>query len=274
MVYLKILKKQDISQNLKDKILEIIENLKKLTIRSVGNLLGDYNNSLDKLVIGSLYTIFFSSPKCIKEKYLIFLRLLSILPISYIILSFIFRSLNNSGVVNLSLFVTPIFVGNKITIFGFFITFILYLKYKEKKRYKMIDEEGNIIPSVFAKISSKIFAFFGLVEFYVGLFHPEFAKYGIGNNYLIILCAPIMILYDYKKDYELHIKPCKNRNLGTCVNISTSIFLYGLIIIIGFYLFIGLFALFVLYILPLCEFIDDNFDFILQILDIIYSYLL
>ena len=218
------IKKQDVSQNIKDITLELIEDLKKITIRSVGNLLGDYNNSLDKLVIGSLYVIFFSSPKCIKKKYLIFLRLLSILPISYIILSFVFRSLNNSGVVNLSLFITPIFVGNKITIFGFFIAFILYLKYKEKRRYKMIDEEGNILPSVFAKVSSIIFAFFGLVEFYVGLFHPDIAKYGIGNNYLIILCAPIMILYDYKKDYELRIKPCKNNNLGTCVNISTSIF--------------------------------------------------
>ncbi len=88
----------------------------------------------------------------------------------------------------------------------------------------MFDEEGYIIPIIFAKISSKIFAFFGLIELYIGLFHSELTVYGIGNNYLLILCAPIMILYDYKKNYEIHIKPFEKINLGGCINFFVSIF--------------------------------------------------
>jgi hypothetical protein len=125
-------------------------------------------------------------------------RLLSILPISYIIISFVFRALNNLGKITLSLYAIPIFVGNKFTIFGFFIAFLLYLKVKDKN-YTMFDEEGNILPNVFAKISSKIFSFFGFIELYIGLFHSQLSTYGIGSYYLLILCAPIMTLYDYKK---------------------------------------------------------------------------
>ena len=253
------------------KVKEVINKIKILVIRYVGNLLADYNNSLDKLLIGSLYIILFSSPKCVKKKYLIFFRLLSILPISYILISFIFRTLNNLDIITLNLFVSPIFAGNKFIIFGFFITFILYVKYKEERKYKIFDEEDNIIPDVFAKISSKIFAFFGFVEFFIGFIYPSFSIYGIGNNYLIILCAPIMILYDYKRDYELRIKPCKNINLGTSVNILTSILLYGLVLLLGFILFISIMTTFDNYFKRLCELIDENFELIMKMFDLIYN---
>ena len=65
---------------------------------------------------------------------------------------------------------------------------------------------------------------FGLIELYIGLFHSELTVYGIGNNYLLILCASIMILYDYKKNYEIHIKPFEKVNLGGCINFFVSIF--------------------------------------------------
>ena len=263
--------KQQISNLTKEKAKEIINKVKILVIRYVGNLLGDYNNSLDKLLIGSLYIILFSSPKCVKEKNLIFFRLLSIIPISYILLSSIFRTLNNLNRITLNIFVSPIFVGNKILIFGFFITFILYLKYKKERKYKVFDEEDDILPDVFAKISSKIFGVFGFIEFIMGYFYPSFSIYGIGNNYLIILCAPIMILYDYQKDYELRIKPCKNRNLGTIVNILTTIFLYGAVFILGILLFHFFISLFDQYLKPLCELIDEQFDLIMKMLDLIYN---
>ena len=264
--------KVEISPDGKNKILELINDLEKITIRYVGNLLADYNNSLDKLLIGSLYIILFSSPKCVKEKNLIFFRLLSIIPISYILLSFIFRTLNNLGKINLSIYVYPIFVGPKVTIFGFFISSLLYIKFKAKK-YKMFDEEDNIIPNVFAKVSSKIFSVFGFIELYIGLFHSQLTSYGIGKYFLIIICAPIMILYDYKRDYEIHIRPCKKRNIGSCINISVSIFLYGIVIIVGLVLFGFLIVVFQDYIRPFVQFIIDNFQLIIQVIDIFYLYL-
>ena len=118
-----------------------------------------------------------------------------------------------------------IFVGPKYTVFGFFISLLLYIKIREKK-YKIFDEENNVIPSVFAKISSIIYAIFGFIELLIGLFFPSLTVIGLGNYYLLILCAPIMILYDYKMKYEIHIYPCKKRNLGIFINIFVSLFFY------------------------------------------------
>ena len=262
--------KIEISKEGKDMILHVIEDLKKIVIRYIGNLLGNYNNYLEQLLIYSLYITLFKTPKSAQSNLKIFTRLLSILPISYIIISFVFRALNNLGKITLSLYVIPIFVGNKFTIFGFFIAFLLYLKIKDKN-YKMFDEEGHILPNVFAKISSKIFSFFGFIELYIGLFHSELLTYGIGSYYLLILCAPIMTLYDYKKDYEIHIKPCKKINLGKFINFVSSIFLYGIVFLLGFIIFAFAMGTFVKYIKPLVEFIINNFENIIQIFDMLYT---
>ena len=220
----KEINKLKLPQELNELVFEVVNDVKKISLRYMGNLLGNFNNNLDKLLMGTLYITLFSSPKFIKDKYLLYFRFLSIFPILYIALSLIIRALNNLGKITLSPYLSPLFVGPKFTIFGFFVYLLFYIKIK-KRKYKMYDEENNIMPSVFAKISSKIFAIFGFIELFTGLFFPEFSKYGIGQNYLIIICAPIMTLYDYKKKYELHIKPCKKRNIGKCINISYSIFI-------------------------------------------------
>ena len=263
-------KVDNISEDGRGKILEVINKLKKIAVRYFGDLLSNYNNSLDKLLVGSLYYILFSPKRNFKKKNKIYFRLLSIFPITYIILSLIFRALNNLGIIYLSPFVSPIFGGPKFTIYGFFISFLLYIKLKVKK-YKMLDEEGDIMPSVFAKASSQIFSIFGLIELYTGLFHHKLSAYGIGTYYLLILCAPIMILYDYKKKYELRIRPCVKQNFGNCVNISTSIILYGTALIAGFFLFIAFMSIFKKYVKPLVEIVIKNFKNIIQLIDMIYT---
>ena len=116
--------KVEISPDGKNKIFELINDLEKITIRYVGNLLADYNNSLDKLLIGSLYSILFSSPKFIKEKNIIYFRLLFIILIIYILFSITLRTLNNLGKIDLSLYISPFFVGPKFIIYGFFVSLL------------------------------------------------------------------------------------------------------------------------------------------------------
>jgi hypothetical protein len=151
----KINEVQSITEESKNKILEVIEDFQKISIRTISNLLGNFNNSLDKLLIGSLYITLFSSPKCLKDKNIFYFRLLSILPIVYIIVSLFFRTLYGLGIITLSEFISPIFVGPKFTIFGYFITFLLYVKKKENK-YKIFDEEHNIIPNIIPIIDASI----------------------------------------------------------------------------------------------------------------------
>ena len=124
----------------------------------------------------------------------------------------------------------------------------------------------RLMPSVFAKLASKIFAIFGFIEFFAGLFFPSLSEYGIGGNYLIIVCAPIIILYDYKTKYELHIRPCKNRDSGKCVMNSVSIFLNFFIIIFGIAIAGTIIDIIDKKIKAFVEFIIDNIKDIIEVL--------
>ena len=255
----------------KDKVIKIVRDFQTIFIRSFSNLLGDFNNNLDRILIGGLYLIFFSTPKWLEEKDKLYFRLLSIIPIVYIIVSFIFRILYNLEIINLSEFVSPIFVGPKLVVFGFFIAFFLYVKYNEKK-YKIFDENKNMIPIVFSTISTKIFGIFGLIELIIGLFFSSLSAYGIGNNYLLILCAPIMLLYDYKKKFEIHIKPCKKANLTTCIDWSVSIIVNFIAFVLG--IIISLYLLIIFSsgnnIEKFVKIVSKNYKYIKEIFDAIY----
>ena len=170
----------------------------------------------------------------------------------------------------MSKYLSPLLVGPKLTIFGFFITVLLYITIN-KNKYKMIDEEDNLIPSVFAKISSKMFSFFGFIELFIILFFPHFSAYGIGSNYLLILCSPIKILYDYKKKYELNVKYCKKINFAKFINFFVLIIFYGIIFILGLIDIISILGLLAEYIQPIINLIIDNFQYIMQIIDIYYN---
>ena len=267
----KINKIEELDQEIKDKIIELLNELKNGVINNASNLLCNFNNGLDTLLIGSVYITLFTSPKCFKDNSIIFFRLLSILPIAFIILSLIFRALLNLGKINLDPSLSSIFVGPKYTVFGFFISFLLYIKIREKK-YKIFDEENNIIPSVFAKISSIIYAIFGFIELLIGLFFPSLTVIGLGNYYLLILCAPIMILYDYKKTYEIHIKPCPKRNIATFIKFFVTFILNIIVLILGLALCALILGVIQKYIQPLVVFIVNNFDYITILANYLYSF--
>ncbi len=256
----------------KDKVIKIVRDFQTIFIRSFSNLLGDFNNNLDRILIGGLYLFLFSSPKWLEEKDKLYFRLLSIIPIVYIIVSFIFRILYNLEIINLSEFVSPIFVGPKLVVFGFFISFLLYVKYNEKK-YKIFDENKNMIPIVFSTISTKIFGIFGLIELIIGLFFSSLSAYGIGNNYLLILCAPIMLLYDYKKKFEIHIKPCKKANLTTCIDWSVSIIVNFIAFVLGIIISMLLIGIFFdkNNIITFVKIVSENYEYIKEIFDTLYN---
>ena len=247
-------------------VVEVVDKLRDIVVRFVGDFLGSFNNSLDQMVFKTIYILLFSSPpKFVKENYRKYYRFLTLIPIIYIIICLILRALNNTKTIELSIYTMPFLVGSKFTIFGFYVTTLLYIKIK-KNKYKMFDEEGNLLPEVFATISSKIFAIFGAIELFFGFFSSTFSQLGFGNNYLIIVCAPLLSLYDYKRDYKLHIWPCKHKNCGPCLNIGISLIFYPVIIILGIFLFA-----FVVYLLD--EFVVDFVKFTIKYVKIILKIL-
>ena len=95
----------------------------------------------------------------------------------------------------------------------------------------MYDEEKYISPKVFKKIATKTFLFFGSLELLIDFFKAEWSNIGIGGKYLLILCTPIIALYDYKKENKLIIRCFPKKDLSNCFKIVFNVI--GYLIIAG-----------------------------------------
>ena len=133
----------------------------------------------------------------------------------------------------------------------------------------VFDEENSINPKVFTKIGSRNFGILGIIELIIGLFYPSWSPVGIGGKYLLVLCAPIMTLYDYKRKYELKFPCCGKGNFTLCIKLVILIIGYIFIIAFGIVDVIGILGLFAEYIVPIIEIINDNLDVVGFILDLV-----
>lgn len=252
----------------KQKIYDVFDRIIDKALVIVADFLSTYNTFIEKLTLGTMYIFLFHEPKSLMGQKLIIFRCLSLIPIVYIIVSLVIRALHNSKVIILNEFISPILLGPKIVIYLFFISTLAIIKYKSI-RYNVFDSENYIEPKVFSKIGSKCFGFLGIAEMIIGLFLPSWSTVGIGGKYLLVICAPIMSLYDYKKEYKMKFPCCKKGNFSLCLKLCVNIVGYLLIIILGIIIFVFGISFLVLYILPLVEFIIDQFDLVVEILDLV-----
>ena len=249
------------------KLSQFFDNLVNKILNMVGGFLATFNTFLEKFTFGSMYIFLFEKPKCCMGKKMIYFRLLALIPVIYTIASLVLRGLHNSGTFEISPYILPALLGPKITVYVFFISTISIIKLKSLK-YEVFDEENEILPKVFTKIGSRNFGIMGILELIVGLFVPSFSAYGIGGKYLLVLCAPIMTLYDYKKKYVLKFPCCKKGNMSLCFKICFLIIGWAIVIAIGiadFFQFIVIFGDFIEIIIKL---LIKYFDTIVDILDL------
>lgn len=191
-------------------------------------------------------------------------------------MSLFLRFLNNDNIINLSLYLNPIIIGPKPMIFALFNWTLLTIKIYERKKYKMFEDQGNIFPNVFSKIVSKVFFVFGIIEFVIGFSLSQFdnfkniTSFSWGNHYLLVLCAPIALIYDYKKKKEIHIRPCKNKNCAPCHKLLIKCIFYGLMIFEGIYVFFYLDQLFIKYLEPAIKILIKYFRKIFDIVNTLH----
>ena len=107
----------------KDKLIGLFNKIMDQILIIVGNFLATYNVFLEKLIIGSLYIFLFKTPNNIRGTKKVIFRSLSIFPIIFILSSLVFRALNTIQYIKLNVFISPILLGSKVTIFGFFIMY-------------------------------------------------------------------------------------------------------------------------------------------------------
>ena len=231
------------------------------------SFLSMFNTFLEEFVFGAIYIFLFNKPKRFTEKKMIYFRLLVIIPILYIIVSLVLRGLHNAPVIKLNAYVLSLLLGSKITIYIFFISTLSIIKYLSLK-YEVFDKENEINPRVFTKIGSRCFSILGIIELIIGLFLPSWSKYGIGGTYLLILCAPIMTLYDYKKNYQLKYPCYKEEDMSLCVKIVVLIVGWSVVIALGVDIFIRVYDLFNKYFYKIVKFIIDNFELVIMIMNL------
>ena len=249
----------------KDKAFEIINPIIEKIIVFLSNFLSSYNMFLERLVLGSMYLFLFYEPRIISKTKILFFRLLSLIPILFMIVSLVLRALENRNVIKINEYISSFLLGPKISVYGYFITTLVEIKYKSSV-YNVFDSDNYLDSRVFTKIGSKNFAFFGIIELLVGFFFPKWMNVGIGNNYLLILCAPIVAIYDYKKSGKTPFPCCNKGNFSLFFKIIIYLIGFLIVLILGIILLV-LFAGFIkLYISPIIEFIIDNFDYIRELI--------
>lgn len=261
---------QEAGLSKKDRLFEIADKLVDKLLNIVANFLSTFNTFIEKLALGSIYIFLFYESEKLKGKKLLIFRFCSLIPILYIILSLVFRALDNTKVLEINVFISPLLLGPKITVYVFFISTLAFIKYKSLK-YQVFDEENNIQPRVFTTIGSRNFGIMGILELIIGLFAPSWSPVGIGGKYLLVLCAPIMTLYDYKRNYVLKFPCCGKGNMTLCFKIILLIFGWILVIILGIFVLVGAIAIIAKYLLPIFEFANENLDIVAFVIDLIIA---
>ena len=257
----------------KDKVINLFNELIDYLVIIVADFLSSYNIFLDKLVLGTLYIFLFVKPKkCANNaKYLLIFRILSFIPISFIIVSLVLRALQEFNILELNEYILAFLLGPKVTIYGFFIVTLFVIKYNANKYDNIFDEDNMIDTKIFNKIGSIIFAIFGGIELIVGLFFPDLTSIGIGSRYLIILCAPIFTLYDYKKIHKVTFPCCNKGDMSKCFKIIIYIVGYSLVVVLGIIIIVITFNFIKDYIKPLLTFLVEGLETISNILNFLKS---
>ena len=259
MIRDKIDKNTEYEPEYKKTLFDMYDAFAEYVIIFVGNSLAIFNIFYDKFILGILYIFLFTTPYDIQGYKKILFRACSVFPIAFIIVSLVVRALVTTKYIKMSYFLTPLFLASKITIYGFFIITLLIIKFKSLK-YNVYDEEKYISPKVFKKIATKTFLFFGTLELLIGFFKSGWSKIGIGGKYLLILCTPIIALYDYKKESKLIIRCFPKKDLSKCFRYTFNILGYAIIALLALILYLFYEALFEEKIQKLFDLISQNID--------------
>lgn len=203
-----------------------------------------------------LYLFLVYKPKKIKQKHIIYYRLLVILPILYEIGCMVIKGLS----IGQNLFILPMelipFLTNKpFVTFLAFIAIILYLKNQHRIYLKLGGSEQNYKEYLktnkhsfqIGVVMAICFASAGILDFIITLILTAsmggleasseeltnilatIQAWGFGKGLVLLFASPLLLLFNYQKKYSI-----KTKNVDMVIPIS-GLILCALAIIEGFY---------------------------------------
>ena len=236
-----------------------ITNAKELGDTFIRNHFTKYltlNVFIDLLMCSLLYLFLVYRPKKIKQKHLIYYRLLVIIPILYEIGCMVVKGLS----IGQKLFVLPMelipFLTNKpFVTFIAFIVMILYLKNQHRIYLKLGGSEENYKEYLKTNkhsfqvgiVMAICFASAGIIDFIITLLLAGFIgglnatseeltsvlasiqAWGFGKGLVLLFASPLLLLFNYQKKYSV-----KSKNVDMVIPIA-GLILCALALIEGFY---------------------------------------
>lgn len=150
------------------------------------------NVFIDIFIMTVFYFFLFKEIKTEQKWKIVLFRCCAIIPIIYVGGCMFLKNQSIMDLSKIGSFIIPLFATKKIPIYIFYLLTCLFFKiYKIKK-------QSVPSPMFFSIILSCILLVVSFVELIFSFF-PALTKFGLGQNYLIIVGAPLIMLFNYKK---------------------------------------------------------------------------
>ncbi len=153
------------------------------------------NIFMDLFLVALFYLFMFYKPKKIDVK---LFRWGVLIPIAYLITSYILNTCNKFGVISLNFYGLSFLVSKKPSAYAIFLSMLIYLKIFNKET-----EEGdfNVDSFDFSIFMSLAIVFISIIDAFF-YFIPNATKFGFGDSYCYFMCVPFVLCYDYNKEIK------------------------------------------------------------------------
>lgn len=180
-------------------------NAKELLEEVLGEF-SSINIFIDLLLCSLIYLFFVYTPKHIKNR-IIFRRLLTIIPVSYIVISFLLNGLAKTNLISINLYLGALLPHKNIITYVFFFITIIFVKYNKKifylfnknkdKTYESYTLENTFL-SNYNYFLIILLCLLSIIDFSFS-YIPNIKNWGIGNNYYLFVAIPFLFFYNYQK---------------------------------------------------------------------------
>lgn len=176
----------------------------------------------------SLFHFFmnYTPRRVLKGKLVIIFRLFALLPIAFIIVSYILKILNATGAIALSFYVFPFLTTKSPIVYFVFVVASLWIKNRERwfiklgstkeEYHEFLNTNRNSLSvSIHLSLIILISVVFDLILFLFAMVHYAINKlpidnfsnivvdvYGVGQASMMVLAIPFILLYSYKRKHR------------------------------------------------------------------------
>lgn len=171
-------------------------------------MLGEFSNVniyIDLFICSLIYLFFVYEPKNAKINLWAW-RSLSVIPLAFIVTSFVTNGLIKMGLVHVNFYIGALLPNKKIVTYAFFFLVVAFIKYKGHL-FDWLNKNDEISYEDYMN-GDKVFrhhnlflivlvSVLSLIEFSLS-FIPSIGNWGLGSSYFLFLAIPFLLFFNYR----------------------------------------------------------------------------